>query len=311
LHQLARFVSAGFALLIIAGLTSIGLYSVVAGGLLNSVPVGRSGIGAPPVLVTIQAGQATPTPATASGTGDLSTPIPGLSSKAAPALAPVGAGGSANGPASANAQSSAGNPSAQSRTAASPGAQTQGAPAGSATTPIPGGASTGSSSGTPAPAPVDAATTAKPNKPGQPAATLASQPDGNHTVTHEGVAAEIVEVEHGWTPVGIDGVALNVQPGLDVVTVLMQLSNGSSELRYIGDGDILLVGSDGTRYAPRPTPMAREPHLLTMPIMPGDTVRGWQTYTVPQGVTIARAQWNPSRPDRAPGSAAYSLDLPH
>jgi hypothetical protein len=50
--------------------------------------------------------------------------------------------------------------------------------------------------------------------------------------------------------------------------------------------------------------------LLTMPIMPGDVVRGWQTYAVPQGVTVARAQWNPSRPDRAPSNAAYNLDLP-
>ena len=43
---------------------------------------------------------------------------------------------------------------------------------------------------------------------------------------------------------------------------------------------------------------------------PYDVVRGWQTYAVPPGITIARAQWNPSRGDRTPAAAAYNLELP-
>jgi hypothetical protein len=121
---------------------------------------------------------------------------------------------------------------------------------------------------------------------------------------------EILDIEHGWTPRNFDGSPIGVQTDLDVVTLLLQLTNTSGELRYIGEDDLLLVGTDGSRYAPRPLPIAREPRLITMPVLPGDVVRGWQTYAVPPGITIARAQWNPSRGDRTPAAAAYNLELP-
>jgi len=124
------------------------------------------------------------------------------------------------------------------------------------------------------------------------------------------VSLEVVEVARGWQPTGIDGVAVPVQPGLDVITLLVQLTNRAGEARYIGDSDLVLVGSDGTRHAARPTPIAREPRLLTMPIIAGDVVRGWQTYVIPSGTTITRAQWNPTRPDRGPAETAFPIDLP-
>src|SRR4051794_40569940 len=92
LRQLVRLACAAFALLLIAGLTSIGLYSVVAGGLLNNLPAARSALNGVPVLVQIQAGQATPTPSTTAGANDLSTPGPVGAARVAPAPA-VASGG--------------------------------------------------------------------------------------------------------------------------------------------------------------------------------------------------------------------------
>jgi len=304
-RQLARLGCAALALLLIAGLTSIGLYSVVAGGLLNNMPVGRSSSGNAPVLVTIQAGSATPTPATAAG--ELATPGPTPVSRAAPAPA---APPPATGPAAAGAASASGSTPAAAPTAGTTSASST--PAASA----PGRAPTAPTGANQAGADDAAAAPTRP-APGSPAQTSASpaqasagQPVANRRATHEGLAAEIVDVEHGWAPINIDGSPIAVQAGLDIVTVMVQLTNTSGELRYVAESDLLLVGSDGSRYAPRAMPLAREPRVLTMPILPGDSVRGWQTYAVPPGVTVARAQWNPSRNDRASSGAAYALDLP-
>jgi hypothetical protein len=250
-RQLARLGCAGLALITIATLTSIGLYAIVAGGVLAPGPTTKTTTGGAPVLVTIQAGPSTATPGTTAAT-EPPTPLP----RPATILAPPGA---------APAASSGGAP-----------------PDGNTTTRVDGNAQ---------------AAGARP--PGEP----------SRQATYQGVTIEVVEVARGWQPIGFDGVALAVQPDMDVVTVLVQITNRSNEVRFVSDADVILVGSDGSRYATRPAPLAREPHLLTTPLMAGDVVRGWQTYLLPQGTTITKAQWNPTRADRLPADAAFTLEL--
>ena len=145
---------------------------------------------------------------------------------------------------------------------------------------------------------------------GSQSAATRPQTEPSRQATYQGLVVELLELARGWQPIGFDGVALTVQPNTDVLTVLVQMTNRSNDVRFVGDADVVLVGSDGSRYAARPNPLAREPRLLTTPLLPGDILRGWQTYLVPQGVTITRAQWNPARSDRLPADAAFPLDLP-
>ena len=301
MRTLARLVSAALALLIIAGLTSTGLYAIVAGGLFNTAAVGRSGNGGAPVLVTIQAGSSTATPSTTAG--DVGTPGPTPGIRGGVALASPGA--VAPGPASSGSAPTTSGASAASGASTASGSGASGSGS-SGSGPSTGGAGAGASSNAP-----DGPSAARRGaRSGQPGPTGGQQSSSGPGASHEGLAAEIVDVEHDWQPINLDGTSIGVQAGLDIVTVWLQMTNTSGELRYVGEGDLLLVGADGTRYAPRPSPLAREPRMLTMPILPGDVVRGWQTFAVPPGVTIARAQWNPSRADRTPAGAAFNLELP-
>src|SRR5690349_8839464 len=61
LRQLLRAGCAGLGLITIAALTSIGLYAIVAGGLVAPGASNRAPSAGVPVLVTIQVGSATPT----------------------------------------------------------------------------------------------------------------------------------------------------------------------------------------------------------------------------------------------------------
>ena len=72
----------------------------------------------------------------------------------------------------------------------------------------------------------------------------------------------------------------------------------------------MLVADDGARYAPRQAPPLREPRLLTVPMPPGDAVRGWLTYETPVGTAPRRLQWSPTRPDRPHAHATYTLAVP-
>jgi hypothetical protein len=73
---------------------------------------------------------------------------------------------------------------------------------------------------------------------------------------------------------------------------------------------VALVAEDGARLAPRQVPPLRDPHLLTVPVPPGDSVRGWLTYETPAGTAPQRLQWSPTRPDRPRAEATYILALP-
>jgi hypothetical protein len=53
-----------------------------------------------------------------------------------------------------------------------------------------------------------------------------------------------------------------------------------------------------------------EPHLLTVPVPPGDTVRGWLTYDNLAGTTPHRLQGSPTRPDGPRADATSLLSLP-
>src|SRR6188768_331505 len=96
-RSLLRTACAGVALIAITALTSVGLYAIVVGGLMTPGPTGRSPMGGVPVLVTIQAGPATTTPAAvASETPSVSAtnvarPAPASTSAPAQSVANPGA----------------------------------------------------------------------------------------------------------------------------------------------------------------------------------------------------------------------------
>ena len=128
--------------------------------------------------------------------------------------------------------------------------------------------------------------------------------------TYEGMSAEIVEVERGWQPTDASGAPLPVRDGHELVTVQVRLANSATENRYVAEHDLVLVGDDGARFAPKQAAPQREPRLLTMPLLPGDTVRGWLTYETPAGQATRRIQWSPTRPDRPRADTAFNLPLP-
>jgi hypothetical protein len=86
---LVRLGCAAVAVIAIAALTTIGLYAVVAGGVLFGAPNPRATPSSPPVLVTIQAAPVTPTAVLIpTSTPMPSSLIPGLGQPAVSALAP-------------------------------------------------------------------------------------------------------------------------------------------------------------------------------------------------------------------------------
>jgi hypothetical protein len=139
---------------------------------------------------------------------------------------------------------------------------------------------------------------------------LAAQSDPARQATHEGVRLEIVEVDRGWQAAGADGAPVRPDRGIDLLTIQVKLSNEADDVRYVADTDLLLVSEDGARYAPRQTPPARGPHLLTLPVPPNEAVRGWLTFDVPTGTDPKRLQWSPTRPDRPRAEKTYLLNLP-
>lgn len=265
MSSIIRLGCAAVALVAIAALTSIGLYSVVAGGVLFGAPSPRSTTFAPPVLVTIQAAPATPTIAPL----PTSTPMPSslisnLNQPPGPALAP---------------------PAASPAPATQPPATAPAAPVATPSPPAPA-----------SPRPEQSAT--------------AAPPEAARQATHDGLLLEIIEIERGWQAHLPDGTPLRGRDGLELLTVHVRLVNRTAELRFASDGDLLLVADDGARLTPRQAPPLREPHLLTVPVPPGDTVRGWLTYDSPAGTTLRRLQWSPTRPDHPRADATYLLSLP-
>jgi hypothetical protein len=270
--QLFRLGCAGVAVIAIAALTSIGLYAVVAGGVLFGAPGARSTPVAVPFLVTIQAAPITPTVVPIpSSTPMPSSLIPGLAQAPAPALVPPS-------PAASTVE---GRP----MTTAAPSSST---PVAAVLTPSPYGAASPRVEGPATPA----------------------QAELGHQAIHEGLMLEIVEIEPGWQARAADGALIRGRDGLDLLTIHVRLVNRTAELRYAADSDIVLVADDGARFAPRQVPPLREPHLLTLPVPPGDGVRGWLTYDVPAGSTPRRLQWSPTRPDRPRAEATFMLTLP-
>jgi hypothetical protein len=271
-RQFIRFGCAGVAVIMIAALTSVGLYAVVAGGLPWNGSVARSSSSGATVLVTIQAGPVTPTvPATLAST--TSTP-----SSLLPFLGVTG-------------------PSVAPPSAAPTPAHPRGAP-----TPAPSSVASATMSAATSPV-ADASRRAD-------GPLLAAPAEPSRQAAHEGVTLEIVEVDRMWQAIGPDGVPLRPRQGFDLLTVQVKLSNQADEVRYVADTDLLLVAEDGARFAPRQAPPLRGPHLLTLPVPPNDAVRGWLTYDVPTGTDPRRLQWSPTTPDRPRAEKTYMLALP-
>ena len=247
MSYLIRLGCAAVAVVAIAALTSIGLYAVVAGGVLFGAPSPRTTSALAPVLVTIQAAPATPTTVLLpTSTPMPSSLIPGLGQPPAAALAlPASPGAAAATPATAQTLALATPPAAG---AASP----QVAPM-AATAP----------------------------------------PDGGRQAIHDGLALEVVEVECAWQARQPDSTPARGREGQELLTVHVRLVNRTPKLRFAADGDLLLVADDGARLTPRQAPPLREPHLLTVPVPPGDVVRGWLTYDAPAGTAPRRLRRPP------------------
>jgi hypothetical protein len=281
--QVFRLGCAGAVLIVIAALTSVGLYAMVAGGVPWAGASARTTPGGAQVLVTIQAGPATPTSSATAGTqtpagAQPARPTPTGLTVVTPALGPAAATGAAPPPAAIATPATSGAP------VTTPG------PTATIVAPPSGPAATGSR-----PDPTSAP------DPASPAARA----------SHEGLAVEIVEVERGWQTRGPDGSVVQRRDGSELVTVHVRLQNEASEIRFLADTDLVLVAEDGARLAPRQTLPLREPHLLTVPVPPRESVRGWLTYDVPAGLETTRLQWSPTRPDRPRADATYLLTLPH
>ncbi|MGE3270348.1 MAG: hypothetical protein AB7P40_16465 [Chloroflexota bacterium] len=269
--QFIRFGCAGIAVILIAALTSVGLYAVVAGGLPFGGPTHRPVAGGAQVLVTIQASQATPTPPSAA----TSTPTPtALSAALAPPVALAAPAAPTPPPAGQPAPSAA-------------------------STPISGPPPDWSPSGSPPAG----------GPPGSPAPTP-PWPDAGPRAAHEGLTLELVEIERSWRPTDSAGAPLPVRSGSQLVTVLLRAASSASDPRYVAVSDVVLVAEDGSRFAPRTGGPVREPPFLTIPLIPGDTIRGWLTYEVPTSIRLLRLQWSPTRPDRPRAESTYVLDLP-
>lgn len=268
--QIVRFGCAGVAVIIIAALTSIGLYAVLTGGFPFGGPAPKPITGGAQVLVTIQAGQPTPTPPSAS------TPTPAGGSAGAPAASPASALAAPIAVAAAPAPTAPPTPTATAAPLQTPAPATASSPAANPSAANPSGG----------------------------AANSAKQ------TVHEGLTAEIVEVERGWQATDAAGAPIRVRDGQELLTVQVRLTNSANESRYVADGDLVLVSEDGARFAPKQAAPQREPRLLTMPLLPGDTVRGWLTYETPTGQVTRRLQWSPTRPDRPRADTTFNLPLP-
>ncbi len=273
-----RLGCAGIAVITIAALTSIGLFAVVAGGLPFGNVATRAVASGVPVMVTIQAMTVTPTVFSVSTT----TPAPAslIPSPAGPPR-PVQAA-----PAPVQA-------------VPAPVAATAIQPTPPQTTPA------AASSPVPSPLPL-----ASPQADGLPAGTAGVAPDGERTATHDGLLLELAEVERRWQPPTTEATTGTVREATDLLTLHLRFINRAGDVRYVADSDILLVGEDGSRYAPRPSGQRREPRLLTVPVPANDGLRGWLTYEVPPGTTLRGVQWSPTRPDRPRADATYMLGLP-
>ncbi|MCC7367452.1 MAG: DUF4352 domain-containing protein [Chloroflexi bacterium] len=262
--QFLRFGCAGIAVIIIAALTSVGLYAVLTGGSPFAASAPKPIAGGAQVLVTIQAGQPTPTPLSAA------TPT---ATQAATAIVT--------------------------------------APASILTAPVAAAAAAPASGPTPAPSVAPATPVASPPPAGaSPAPGGPSRADPSRLSVHEGLSAEVIEVERSWQATDATGAPIRLRDGFELVTVHVRFTNTSAEARYVAEGDLVLVADDGARFAPRSSLPVREPRLLTVPLLAGDTTRGWVTYETPQGQPTRRLQWSPTRPDRPRAEATFNLSLP-
>lgn len=269
--QLVRLGCAGLAAVVIAALTSIGLYAVVAGQVFTVGAAARPQSNLPPVLVTIQAGPGS------------ATPLPTATETPMPA-------------------SLLGGPVASSGVAAP------------APTPIETRA-TSTATAAPTPAlgtPTPPAATSANGAASSPAAVAgpADRRELPRQVLHDGLALEILSAERDWQATLPDGTPRRPREGMHLVTILVRFSNGTAEARHVADADLTLVGEDGSRFTPLPTGPAREPRTLTVPVLPGDVIRGWLTYEVPAGEQPVRLQWSPTRPDRPRAETAFLLGVP-
>ena len=135
-------------------------------------------------------------------------------------------------------------------------------------------------------------------------------PEVARQASHDGLTLEVVEAARSWQATGADGAPIGGRDGFELLTVHVRLVNRASDVRYVADSDIVVVADDGARFASRQVPPLREPYLLTLPVPPGDGVRGWLTYEVPAGSLPRRLQWSPTTPDRPRAETTFILALP-
>jgi hypothetical protein len=171
----------------------------------------------------------------------------------------------------------------------------------------PVGPSAQAATSTPVPSPKPLASPQPETPPAAPA-TTASDPE--RTATHDGLLLELAGSEHGWQPATTEAAPGPGREAAELLTIDLRFTNQAGDVRYVADADVLLVGDDGSRYAPRQTGAHREPRLLTVPVPANDSLRGWLTYEVPPGTALRGLQWSPTRPDRPRAEATYMIGLP-
>ncbi len=142
------------------------------------------------------------------------------------------------------------------------------------------------------------------------AASATSPGIHEHAAAHDGLTMEVAEVDRHWRPVSADAATPSARDAPDVLTVHVRFTNRTGEVRFVADTDVLLVGDDGARFSPRQSGAHREPRVLTVPVAPNDTLRGWLTYELPPSTSLRGLQWSPTRPDRPRADATYMIGLP-
>jgi hypothetical protein len=101
-----------------------------------------------------------------------------------------------------------------------------------------------------------------------------------------GVGLTAVTLEDPATP----GMFYDVQPGTRLVAVEIVVSNAGAETVSVNPLYTSLVDADGFVYEAELA--ARDGQIDTMDLAPGERVRGWVAFTIPEGAQPAGIRWN-------------------
>lgn len=116
------------------------------------------------------------------------------------------------------------------------------------------------------------------------------------TVSFEGLQATIAKFNTSWVP--FEG-SVSPPPGETLVTLRLEITNRSDGPRSLSDDDFTLMAmsfnfgpGDDSRVVVA-LPGGREPRLTDATLAPGETVRGWLTYSLPRRLDPSEVLWNP------------------